>query len=623
MNFLSAEQISKTFSDRWLFKNASLGISQGQKVALVGINGSGKSTLLNVLSGKLPPDSGTVTFRKGISVGYLDQEPVFNEEQTITESILSSGTEILNAIRQYEKSLADPENKGLQEAMEKMDALNAWDYDSTVKEIIAKVGLGNLDRQIKTLSGGQRKRVALARILIEDPEFIIMDEPTNHLDIETIEWLEIYLSNKNKTLLLVTHDRYFLDEVADQIIELDNGNIYKYNGNYSYFIEKKAEREMIQDAEVDKAKNLMRKELDWIRRQPKARGTKAKYRVDAFEDLKEKASQKRVVQKLELNVKTSRLGGKIIEVEKISKSFPGQPIVKDFSYVFKKKDRIGIVGKNGSGKTTFLNMLIGQGEPDSGKIDRGDTTSFGYFSQTGLKLKEDKRVIEVVKDIADVIATSDGESITASQFLQHFMFPPAMQYTPVSKLSGGEKKRLYLLTILIKNPNFLILDEPTNDLDLVTLSVLEEFLLKFNGCLIIVSHDRYFMDKLCDHLFIFEQGGQIRDFPGNYSQYRAWAEEQSTLQIAAPLHTSENTAAPLGTGGERKKVSYQEKREYEDLEKEIAGLEEQKRSLIEKMNAGPENHVLLAGWASEIENISSLINSKSERWLELAEKMEL
>lgn len=621
MNFLSAETISKNFSDRWLFKDATIGISQGQKVALVGINGSGKSTLLNVLAGKLTPDSGTVTFRKGVTIGYLDQEPIFNEEHTINEAVLASGTEILKAISDYEQSLLDPDNKGLQAAMEKMDALNAWDYDSKVKEILSKVGLGDLSQKIKTLSGGQRKRVALARILIEDPEFLIMDEPTNHLDIETIEWLEVYLSDQSKTMLLVTHDRYFLDEVADTIIELDNSSIYKYNGNYSYFIEKKAERELAQDAEIDKARNLMRKELDWIRRQPKARGTKAKYRVDAFEGLKEKASQKRVTQKLELNVKTSRLGSKIIEVEKISKAFGGKTLVKDFSYVFKKKDRIGIVGKNGSGKTTFLNMLIGLAEADSGKIDRGQTTTFGYFSQAGLKLQEDQRVIEVVKDIADVIETGDGVTITAAQFLQHFMFSPAMQYTPVSKLSGGEKKRLHLLTVLIKNPNFLILDEPTNDLDLVTLSILEDFLLKFSGCLIIVSHDRYFMDKLCDHLFIFEPGGNLRDFHGNYTEYRDWAEDQKELEkISAPLRAPEIKASGA-PAPEKKKNTFQEKQEYEKLEQEIAELEKQKAVFEEKLNSGEFDHSKLTEWATEVSRITALLEEKSVRWLELAERL--
>lgn len=619
MNFLSAENISKNFSDRWLFKDITLGISQGQKVALVGINGSGKTTLLNVLAGKINPDQGQVTFRKGVTVGYMDQDPVFNEEQSITEAILSSGTEILRAISQYEQSLEDPEGKGLQAAMERMDELNAWDYDNKVKEIISKVGLGDLHQKIKNLSGGQRKRVALARILIEDPEFLIMDEPTNHLDIETIEWLEGYLSNK--TLLFVTHDRYFLDEVADQILELDNGGIYKYNGNYSYFIEKKAEREMIQDAEIDKAKNLMRKELDWIRRQPKARGTKAKYRVDAFEDLKEKASQKRVTQKLELNVKTSRLGGKIIEVEKISKAFGDKQIVQDFSYVFKKKDRIGIVGKNGAGKTTFLNMLTGKTAPDSGKIDQGQTTTFGYFSQAGLKLKEDMRVIEVVKEIADVIETGDGMTITAGQFLQHFMFSPAMQYTPVSKLSGGEKKRLYLLTILIKNPNFLILDEPTNDLDLVTLAILEDFLLKFTGCLIIVSHDRYFMDKLCDHLFIFQPGGTLKDFPGNYTEYREWAEEMNELNALEKPITSTPPVVGEPSGSEKKKMSFAEKKEYEQLEAEIAVLEAQKQQLETQISSGETDHKKLTNLAAEIKKIASSVEEKTERWLELAEKV--
>lgn len=624
MNFLSAENISKSFSERWLFKDISIGISQGQKVALVGVNGSGKSTLLNVLAGKLAPDSGNVSFRKDLTVGFLDQNPDFNEENTVTQELFSAGSEILKAIKEYEECLVNPKKQDdLQEAMEQMDRFNAWDYEAKVKEIISKMGIENLDQQIKTLSGGQRKRIAMARLLINDPELIIMDEPTNHLDLDTIEWLESFLSTKNTTLLLVTHDRYFLDSVVNEIVELDNGSIFKYKGDYSYFLEKKAEREAIQDAEVDKARNLMRKELDWIRRQPKARGTKQKARVDAFQDLKEKASQKRITQQLELSVKTARLGGKIIETNKVIKGFGSKKIIDNFSYVFKKGDKIGIVGKNGVGKTSFLNMLTGLIPPDSGMIDRGQTTVIGYYTQADLVFQEDQRVIDSVKEIADVIQLSTGETISASQFLQHFLFPPAMQYTPISKLSGGEKKRLQLLKVLIKNPNFLILDEPTNDLDLITLSVLEDFLQKFTGCLIIVSHDRYFMDKLCDHLFVFEGEGKIKDFPGNYTQYREWQDEQEEIEkeLAAKGPAKQVAVKQEAIVDEKKKLSFKEKKEYEDLEKEIEQLEQKKAGIVEKLNSGKGSHSELADWAQEVEKIIKTIDAKSERWLELGEKM--
>lgn len=622
MNFLSAENISKSFTERWLFKNITVGISEGQKVALVGINGSGKSTLLKVLAGKIMPDSGNITFRKGTTVGFLDQEPELNPEHTVFEALFSAESDTIKAVKAYEIAIESGDGDLMQTAMERMDELNAWDYDSRVKEIIAKTGLEHLDQKIQTLSGGQKKRVALAQLLIEDPQFIIMDEPTNHLDLETIEWMEIYLTQKNKTLLLVTHDRYFLDAVVDQIIELEDGNIFKYDGDYTYFLEKKAEREQIKDAEIEKARNLMRKELDWIRRQPKARGTKAKYRVDAFYELKEKAEQRKIQQKLELNLKTSRLGGKIIEADKISKSYGGKDIVKDFSYVFKKKDRIGIIGKNGVGKTTFLNMLTGLTLPDTGRVDKGQTVTFGYFSQMGLDIDGDQRIIEVVKEIAEFIETGDGIKISASQFLSLFLFPPEMQYTYVNKLSGGEKKRLQMLTILVRNPNFLILDEPTNDLDLVTLSVLEDFLLNFGGCLLIVSHDRYFMDKLADHLFIFEGDGLIKDYPGNYTQYREYIEEEEELEKARkeekiPASITNNSPEKA----ESKKLSFNERKEFDTIEGDLAALELQKQTAIEQLSLGSDDHKLIAELSKKVKEISNEIEEKTERWMELSEKV--
>jgi len=623
MNYLSAENISKSFGERWLFKNLNFGISQGQRVALVGVNGSGKTTLLNVLSGKMPPDEGSVSVRKGITIGYLGQNPELDEELTIQQTIFSGQSEVVELVRAYEAALENLNTTAehMQQLMERMEELQAWDFEVKVKQVLSKLGIHHLDTQIKHLSGGQRKRVAMARVLIEEPSMLILDEPTNHLDLDTIEWLEGLLGTQNTTLLMVTHDRYFLDRVATEVAELDNGEIYTYKGNYSYFIEKKAEREEMSAAETEKARNLMRKELDWIRRQPKARGTKAKYRVDAFEELKEKAAKKITGPALELSVKTTRQGGKIIEVDHLTKSFGDKKIVDDFTYVFKKKDRIGIVGPNGAGKSTFLNMLTGQLQPDSGTIDAGQTTVFGYYTQGELTFKDDQRVIDIVKEIAEVVEMANGEVITASQFLQHFQFAPAQQYTFVSKLSGGEKRRLQLLRVLIKNPNFLILDEPTNDLDIITLNILEDFLLNFGGCLLIVSHDRYFMDRLVEHLFVFEGEGEIRNFPGNYSEYRMWQKEQEqeeAIRIAAAPVAEKRPEQP----SDKRKATYAEKKEYEELEKEIAQLETRRTALIETMNTGATtDHGQLAASASELKSINQQLEEKELRWLELAELM--
>ncbi|PTX21079.1 ATP-binding cassette subfamily F protein uup [Pontibacter mucosus] len=629
MNFLSAENIAKSFGDRWLFRNLSFGISQGQRVVLVGVNGSGKTTLLNVLAGKLPPDEGSVSVRKEVSIGYLGQNPEFDEELTVQQTIFAMQNETLQLIKEYEAAIANPStgDEKMQKLMERMDELQAWDFEVKVKQILSKLGITNLDAKVKHLSGGQRKRVAMARVLIEEPDMLILDEPTNHLDLDTIEWLEGMLSTQNTTLLMVTHDRYFLDKVANEIAELENGEIYTYKGNYSYFLEKKAEREQSAAAETEKARNLMRKELDWIRRQPKARGTKAKYRVDAFEELKEKAAKKTSGPQLELSVKTTRQGGKIIEVEHISKSFGEKKIVDDFSYVFKKKDRIGVVGPNGAGKSTFLNMLTGKLQPDTGIIEAGQTTVFGYYTQDELEYKEDQRVIDIVKEIAEVVEMANGEVITASQFLQHFQFAPPQQYTFVSKLSGGEKRRLQLLRVLIKNPNFLILDEPTNDLDIITLNILEDFLLNFGGCLIIVSHDRYFMDRLVEHLFVFEGEGKIRNFAGNYSDYREWQKEQEKQDKLQQDEAKAATPAPVAEKkpeqtNNKRKATYNEKKEYEQLEKEIAQLETRKAEIIDTMNSGGvTDHESLHALATELESINGQLEEKEFRWLELAELM--
>ncbi|KAA5547403.1 ABC-F family ATP-binding cassette domain-containing protein [Adhaeribacter rhizoryzae] len=625
MNYLSAESISKSYGEKPLFQDLNFGISQGQKIALVGINGSGKSTLLNVLAGNIPPDSGSVSVRKGVKVGFLGQQPVFNESFTVQQTIFASGNQILDTIQEYERCLENPNTSAakMQELIERMDALQAWEYELKIKQILSQLGIHNLDSQISTLSGGQRKRVAMARVLIDEPDLLILDEPTNHLDLDTIEWLEGLLASSQQTLLMVTHDRYFLDRVATEIAELERGNIYTYKGNYSYFVQKKDEREQQQDAEIEKARNLMRKELEWMRRQPQARGTKSKSRIEAFYDLKDKANSKVTKANLELSVKTTRQGGKIIEVEHISKAFGEKKILEDFSYTFKKKDRIGIIGKNGAGKTTFLNMLTGKIKPDSGVVETGETTVFGYYTQQELTFKEDQRVIDIVKDIAEVVETGNGETITAAQFLQHFQFSPAMQYTFVSKLSGGEKRRLQLLRVLIKNPNFLILDEPTNDLDIITLNILEDFLLNFGGCLLIVSHDRYFMDRLVEHVFVFEGDGEVKTFPGNYTDYREYLAEQETEknQIKpAPAPTTQANNQP--EANKKKKASFSEKREFEQLDSEIAELENQKAALLQEMNSGNADHRKITEAAALLKKVESELDAKTERWLELSELMD-
>jgi ABC transport system ATP-binding/permease protein len=624
MNLLSADSISKSFSERWLFKDLSFGLSQGERIALVGKNGCGKTTLLNTLAGLLEPDNGLVSYRKGITVGFLGQNPVFDEQKSVYDNIFSENNALMATVKGYEECLANPEDNDayhdkLQVLMEQMEDLKAWDYEKKIKHIINKLGIGPLqDKAVNQLSGGQRKRVALARVLIEEPQLLIMDEPTNHLDLETIEWLEKLVYDRFQSVLIVTHDRYFLDNVANEIVELDGGQLYRYKGNYAYYLEKKEEREHSKNQEIDKARNLMRKELEWMRRQPKARGTKAKYRIEAFHDLQEKAQQQKSNAKLELSLQTSRQGGKVLEVDKISKQYENQTIVGEFSYVFRKKDRIGVVGRNGVGKSTFLNMLLGNTKPDQGEVIPGQTTVFGYYSQEELKLDEDKRVIEVVKEIADFVTLGDGQTITASQLLTHFLFPPAMQYNMVNKLSGGERRRLQLLRVLIKNPNFLVLDEPTNDFDIESLNVLEEFLLNFEGCLLLVSHDRYFMDRLVDHVFVFEGEGKIKDFPGNYTEYRNVVDNEPAPE--EKKKEAEPTPQPISPKAlPTKKLSFKEKQELDSIVQEIPKLEQKKIDLVSKMNAGDINHQELTNISAEIEKLETEIEEKTMRWLELSE----
>lgn len=620
MNILSIENLTKTYGERVLFTNITFGVSMGDKIAIVAKNGSGKSTLMKILAGKDIADSGKVVFRNDIKVGYLDQNPFLQEDKTIEENIFSADNDIIKAIKQYEELLENTSianhDEELQKAISAIDNLNAWDFENKVKVILGKLDIHQLNREVKTLSGGQKKRIALAKLLLDEPDLILMDEPTNHLDIEMIEWLENYLTRSNITLLMVTHDRYFLDNVCTEVIELDRQSIYQYKGDYEYFVEKKAEREQALMSEIDKAKNTMRKELEWIRRMPKARGTKSKSRIQAFEDIKKVATQRFNSTELKLNVKMNRIGSKVLEMKKVNKSFGDKVILKGFDYTFNSNERIGVVGKNGIGKSTFLNMIMGLESPDSGKINHGETIIFGYYSQSGILNKDDKRIIEVVKDIAEVIPLADGSKLTASQFLTLFQFPPDMQYNYVGKLSGGEKRRLFLLTILIKNPNFLILDEPTNDLDLITLSILEDFLLNFQGCVMIVSHDRYFMDRLVDHIFVFEGDGIVKDFNGNYTEYRI----QLDLKAEAPMiEASTQVEKSIVVETKKKtKMSFKEKFEFENLEKEMERLEKEKSELTDKLTT-TSKHEELQAWSNRINQISKLLDESTMRWLELSE----
>ncbi|MEX1240536.1 MAG: ABC-F family ATP-binding cassette domain-containing protein [Cyclobacteriaceae bacterium] len=624
MNFLSAESISKTFNDRWLFKDISLGISQGEKFGFVGNNGVGKTTLLKILTGEIQPDSGKVSIRQGIRLGYLTQTPSVSDDTSVKDVLFSETNEVARVVKEYEDCLHHPDTspERMQAVLERMEDLKAWDYEAKVHEVIERLGVPDIDKMFGALSGGQKKRIFLAQVLLLEPDLIIMDEPTNHLDLSAIEWLENYLSGQNITLIMVTHDRYFLDAVATEIVELDRGQIFRYKGNYAYFLEKKAQREEILKVEVTKARQLLKKELEWMRRQPRARGTKAKYRIDAYYDLEKKASQNLRKDKLELEFREARQGGKILEVEHISKKYAELTIIEDFSFVFKKNDRIGVVGKNGVGKSTFLDILTGNLKPDRGEVISGVTTKFGYFTQESVSLNPENRLIEEVKEIAEFITMADGTQISASKFLDNFLFPPEKQYNYVSKLSGGEKKRLQLLKLLVTNPNFLILDEPTNDFDIDTLNVLEDYLDNFSGCLVLVSHDRYFMDHLVDQLFVFDGDGKIRLFNGNYTDYRDWSEEMEAEQLDKKSRKETFKESPTAAVMEKKKASFREKQEYEKLQAEIETLEKQKSDIALRFTDGTTDHQLLEQWSKEIKTISDAIEEKTLRWLELAELIE-
>lgn len=625
MHYVSAEGLTKSYGITPLFSGISFHIEEGDKIALVARNGSGKSTLLKILAGKEVADEGKLWVNKDVDVVLFEQEPSFEEEKSILDNIFFHNHPIINAIKEYEAISEEGDAEKLSAAIIKMDELNAWDFDAKVKQVMGKLNIHHLHQPVNTLSGGQRKRVALAKTLIDigfehKHVLLVMDEPTNHLDVEMVEWLEHYLDKENVTLLLVTHDRYFLDTVCKEIWELDGSNLYVYKGDYENYLEKKAARLENEQASIDKARNTYRKELEWMRKQPKARTTKSKSRQDNFYEVEKKAKQKTEEEQLQLQMKMNRLGGKVVELKKLYKSYGEKIILKGFDYTFKKGERIGIIGKNGTGKSTFINILQGLETADSGKVNVGDTVVFGNYSQQGLLIKDDMRVIEFVKNIAENFPLASGGSLSAAQFLQLFLFDPDKQYTYISSLSGGEKRRLHLLSILFRNPNFLILDEPTNDLDLPTLSVLENFLNEFPGCLIIVSHDRYFMDRLVDHLFVFEGEGIIRDYPGNYSQYRLEkirAENQPRQMQDEKPETQKNNLPQSEI--KRRQLSYKEKREFETLGQEIASLTKEKETITEKINSGYTPFAELQQLTSRISELSLQLDEKELRWLELSE----
>ncbi|WNJ16260.1 ABC-F family ATP-binding cassette domain-containing protein [Pontibacter sp. G13] len=635
MNYLSAENISKGFGMKTLFQDISFGIDQGQKIALIGVNGSGKSSLLKILAGVEQPDKGNVTYRNGIRVAYLPQEPDLPLHKTVSEVVFSADLPAVKLIAKYEalllKSGDDPKAQAeLVDVMSEIDAQEAWDYEVKIKQILSKLDVGFLDRTISELSGGQKKRVAMAQALIGEPDLMIMDEPTNHLDLESIEWLEKFLSTSKQSLLLVTHDRYFLDGITTEIVELNRGELFSYKGNYAYFLEKRAEREMNRMAETEKAKSLYKRELEWLRRSPKARTTKSKSRIDAAGDLKQKASYKQQNDEATLMVKGRRIGSQVLEIKHLNKSYGEKVLLDGFTYTFNRKDRIGIIGPNGVGKSTFLRMIVGEEQADSGKIRTGETIVYGYYRQDGLNFKDNARVIEVVTEAAEEVEMSKNQKVPASKLLEHFLFPRSMHYNLVETLSGGEKRRLHLLRVLMTNPNFLILDEPTNDLDLITLRKLEEFLAEFDGCLVVVSHDRFFMDRLVDHLFVFQGDGTIKDFPGSYSQYREWADkaaadvEKAKSDAAKQKSGKSNPeSAPKANSGSRKgKLSYKEKMEFEKLEAEIPKLEEKRTGLSAQINSGGSDYEMLDKLSKELEALDEEIEEKSFRWMELTEILE-
>jgi len=621
VNYLSVENISKSFGMRVLFEGISFGINEGQKIGFVAKNGTGKTSLLNIIAGNDAPDSGNVTFRKGLKVAYLPQEPDLNAQLTIEQAIFSADNPILNVIETYEKTLENPDDsEAFQKAFDAMDSHDAWDFETKYKQILFKLKLEDFDAKVSSLSGGQKKRLALANALLTTPDLLIMDEPTNHLDLEMIEWLENLFAKENFTLFMVTHDRYFLERVCNEIVELDEGQLYNYKGNYSYYLEKRDARIENEATETAKAKHLFKKELDWMRRQPKARTTKSKSRIDDFHEIKDRASKRRNDHEVQLELNMERMGTKVVELHNVSKSFGDKKLLDKFEYHFNRGERIGIIGKNGTGKSTFLNIITGAIQPDAGKVVIGETVQFGYYTQAGINIKEGQKVIDVIREHGEYIPLKKGRQISADQLLERFLFDRKKQYDFVEKLSGGERKRLYLCTVLIKNPNFLILDEPTNDLDIVTLNVLESFLLDFPGCLLVVSHDRYFMDKIVDHLFVFRGNAEIEDFPGNYSDFRIYEDSQPTEKKQVEI--SSKTKSDWKDEKPKAKLTYNEQKEYNKIEKEIANLEEKKEALQNKFATenwdGPE----IDKQSIKLQEIMDAIDEKTERWFELSAKVE-
>lgn len=614
MNHLSVEKLTKSFSDKVLFENISLGIDEGGKVALVGANGTGKSTFLKILMKEEFPEAGNFNFNKSVKVGFLKQEPDVDNHDQIMDYVLAGNDPIIRTVRKYFHFLEEHSDQEMDATLlDKMTELNAWDFESKAEQVLGKLGIHNLSQPVDELSGGQKKRVALARLLLEEPDMLILDEPTNHLDLEAIEWLEEHLSKLKVSLLLVTHDRYFLQAVTNQIIELEHGNLYRYTGNYTQFLEKRIERQQVEQDQADKAKNLLKKEVEWLNRQPQARTTKAKYRIDAVDGIRKTANQVQKMTKMDISLTGKRLGKKILEIENLSKQFDGNKMVDSFSYTFRPGDRIGLVGKNGVGKSTFLNLITEQLPVDSGTIIKGETVSYGYYHQSGIAFDNAQRVIDSIKDIAEIIELKDGNIVTASQLLTLFHFPPKKQYDYIKNLSGGEKRRLQLLKVLMGNPNFLILDEPTNDLDLETLNTLEEYLEKFAGCIVIVSHDRYFMDRLVEHIFSFEGNGVIKDYPGNYTDYR------ESIKNQPPVASTPSTPKAQKEKSEPKKLSFGTKRELEQVEKDLTRLEDEKKNLETKLNSNEQDFEKLADWGKALKNIESAISKNEDRWLELSE----
>ena len=619
MNYLTVENISKSYGEHTLFKNIAFSVHKDQKIAFVAKNGTGKTSILNILSGADQADSGTITFRKDIKVAFLSQDQKFDPNLTIEETIFASDNPILKIISNYEKALLNPnDTEAYQTAFDAMERHQAWDFETLYKQILFKLKLDDLNLKINILSGGQKKRLALANALINKPDLLILDEPTNHLDLEMIEWLEAFFAKENITLFMVTHDRYFLERVCNEIIELDEGIMYSYKGNYSYYLEKRDARIEREAVETGKAKQLFKKELNWMRRQPKARTTKSKSRIDDFTDIKHRANQRRNDHQVQLELNMERLGSKILEFHKASKAFKNKIILDNFDYTFKKGERAGIIGKNGTGKTTFLNMLTQTTLPDSGKVVKGDTVKFGYYTQNGITIKPEQKVIDVIKEFGDYIPLKKGRQISAQQLLERFLFSRKKQYDFVEKLSGGERKRLYLCTIFIQNPNFLILDEPTNDLDIVTLNVLESFLLDFPGCVIVVSHDRYFMDKVVDHLFVFKGEGVIEDFPGNYTDYRVYEDSQPAITTTtAPKKDKQSWKK-----NEVNKLSYNEEKELKNIESKLKSLAFDKKELENKFNDSSLSQEQINTLSEELQTIINTIEVKEERWFELSTKLD-